>query len=130
MSRYIDRLTACARQQFRDTTWCTGDVDPLTDAALEDALIQLAKKLPGMRDYDRVDLMVRSFGESEILETTALVEAIQADLDLDAEVAGDPAPEDAPNARFRFYCVEVSNATPAQVDQIARMVAGILSDRG
>lgn len=89
MSRYIDRLPPGSLVQFRAHQWYRGDrfVEP---EALETALIDLAKKLPTLDATTRLDKVVRLFGEAEAIEALHVIEAIQADLDHDAEVAGDP----------------------------------------
>lgn len=89
MSLYIDRLPHDAREHF----WCMSRPKAALSHTLHDAenaLIELAKRLPTMGPTARVDLIINSFGETQAVEAMAVIDAIQSDLDLDAEVAGDP----------------------------------------
>lgn len=128
MSRYIDRLSPDAAIHFRCTSRPKG-ARSYTIHEAEDALIELAKRLPAMDPISKLEVTVRSFGEGNVVEAAAVLDQIMADLDSDAEVAGEPVEEKPATNNFTFVFARFEGASPEQVETFAKMIGGILAQR-
>lgn len=125
MSRYLDRLPSDAKAHF--SYLCHERGVPF--GGVEDALIHAARQSLAPH-INRAAYLIEAFGEFDAIESGAVLDQIIADLDSEAEVASEPVDEVAATNNTRFVFAQIEGASPEQVETFAKMIGGILAQRG